>query len=109
MAKFSDKPWGSISESDYASPEAFCAACLIDMNEGGGPKTKDKCKLPIKEPGGAVNKNGMRAAAAALAGARGGVKAPAEMKRTAAKKLMRMMAEAGMEAGDSMKRMAGMG
>ena len=109
MATFSDKPWGSISESDYASPEAFCSACLIDMNEGGGPKTKDKCKLPIKEPGGAVNMNGMRAAAAALAGARGGVNAPAEMKRMAAKKLMRMMGEAKMEPPESMRRMAGMG
>ena len=103
----STKPWGSISESDYATPEAFCAACLIDMNESG-PKSKAKCKLPVKEPGGALNANGMRAAAAALAGARGGVNAPPEMKKMAAKKLARMMAGAGMEAGDSLKRMAGM-
>ena len=104
---FSDKPWGSVSESDYASPEAFCAACLIDMNEGG-VKTKEKCKLPVKEPGGMMNMNAMRAASAALAGARGGVQAPAEMKKKAAGKLARMMREAKMEPGDSLMRMAGM-
>ena len=104
----SDKPWGSITEADYPTPEAFCSACLIDMNEAGGPKSKAKCKLPVKEPGGALNKNGMSAAAAALAGARGGVNAPAEMKKMAAKKLMRMMGSANMEPPESMRRMAGM-
>ena|SRR3990167_547344 len=104
----STKPWGPITEADYASPEAFCSACLIDMNEGSGEKSKAKCKLPVREPGGALNANGMRAAAAALAGARGGVNAPPEMKRAAARKLARMMSAAGMEAGDSLKRMAGM-
>lgn len=106
MATFSDKPWGSVSESDYASPEAFCAACLIDMNEGSGAKVKEKCKLPVKEPGGATNRNALRAASAALAGARGGVQASPEMKKMAAKRLMRMMGEAEMEAGDSLKMMA---
>src|SRR3990167_4984059 len=101
MATFSDKPWGSISEADYRDAEHFCASSLIDMNEGSGAKVKEKCKLPVKEPEGATNRNAMRAASAALAGARGGVQAPPEMKKMAAKKLMRMMMDAKMESGDS--------
>jgi len=71
----SDKPWGSISESDYKDADQFCKACLMDMNEPGKPKTKSACKLPVREPGGALNRNAVHAAAA-LAGARGGVDAP---------------------------------
>ena len=104
----SDKPWGSISEADYPTPESFCAACLIDLNEGDGPKTKEKCKLPIREPGGAVNRNGVHAAAAALAGARGGVSAPASEKAKAARALMRHYGAMDEDAPDSLRRMAGM-
>jgi hypothetical protein len=85
----SEKPWGSIKESDYATPEAFCRACLIDLNDST-PKSKDKCKLPVREPGGALNRNGVHAAAAALAGARGGVQAPVEDKAKAARALIRL-------------------
>src|SRR3972149_547659 len=101
----STKSWGSISESDYATAEEYCSACLIDMNESGQPKTKDKCKLPVKEPrsmGGNPNRNGMLAAQGALVGARGGVEAPAEEKKAAARKLARMMRGHGMEPADSM-------
>lgn len=100
----SDKPWGSISESDYKTPEAYCRACLIDLNTG--EKTKDKCKLPVREPGGALNRNGVHAAAAALAGARGGVSAPPEAKRSAARKLIRLYGELGEEPPDSLRRLA---
>ncbi len=31
----STRPWGPISESDYESAEAFCRACLVDLNEPG--------------------------------------------------------------------------
>ncbi len=103
----SDKPWGQVSESDYKDPESFCAACLIDLNESGKPKTKDKCKLPIREPGGALNRNAVHAAAAALAGARGGVQAPSEEKRKAAKKLMRLYRELKEEPPESLKRLSG--
>jgi len=72
---FSDKPWGAISDSDYRDASHFCSACLIDLNEPGQEKTKANCKLPIKEPGGVYNRNAIHAAAAALAGARGGVQA----------------------------------
>lgn len=103
----SDKSWGSISESDYKDAEAFCKACLIDLNEPGKPKTKTACKLPIREPGGALNRNAVHAAAAALAGARGGVDAPLAEKRKAARKLLSLYAELKEEPPESIKRLAG--
>ncbi|MBI4494432.1 MAG: hypothetical protein HY690_16745 [Chloroflexi bacterium] len=108
MAEVSTKPWGSIGESDYADAADFCSACLIDLNESGAEKTKARCKLPVREPksmGGKLNANGMRAAAAVLAGARGGVDAPPEQKRAAARKLAGMMRSADMEPPESMRRM----
>ena len=102
----SDKPWGSISASDYKDAAAYCDACLIDANEPGKPKTKDACKLPYKEPGGAVNRNGVHAAVAVLAGARGGVQASSADKRKAARKLASLYAEMKETLPDSVKRMA---
>jgi hypothetical protein len=107
MASFTDGSWDG-SASRYSSTAAYCAACLIDLNESGGEKTQSNCKLPVREPGGAYNRNALRAAAAALAGARGGVSAPAEAKRSAARSLLRLMGQAGIEAGDGLRRMAGM-
>ena len=104
---FSNKPWGEISESDYESPEKFCSACLIDLNPPGKKKTKALCKLPVKEPSGVYNRNGIHAAAAALLGARGGVKAPPEEKRKATRKLIRLYREMGEEPPDGLKRLAG--
>lgn len=104
---FSNKPWGSIAESDYRDAEQFCAACLIDLNEPGQEKVKAKCKLPVKEPGGAYNRNAIHAAAAALAGARGGVDAPPEEKRKAARRLIRLYREMDEEPPESLRRMAG--
>lgn len=105
MPTFSDKPWGSISASDYASTEAYCAACMVDMNEGT-PKVQAKCKLPYKEPGGAVNKGALRAIAAVLGGSRGGVDAPAAAKKAAARKTLTLMRQAKMEPGEGLQRMA---
>ena len=103
----SNKPWGLISESDYAGADQFCAACLIDLNPPGQEKTKGNCKLPVKEPGGALNRNGVHAAAAALAGARGGVDAPPGEKRKAARKLVRLYGELNEDPPESIKRLAG--
>ena len=103
----SDKPWGSISESDYKDADQFCKACLMDMNEPGKPKTKDACKLPVREPNGTLNRNAVHAAAAALAGARGGVDAPLAEKRKAARKLLSLYAELKEEPPESIKRLAG--
>src|SRR5580765_1095277 len=83
----SDKPWSMYKASDY-SIEQWHAACLIHQHDGP-PTSKGECKLPIKTPSGAVNKNGVYSAAAALGGARGGVNATPEQKASAAKTLIR--------------------
>jgi hypothetical protein len=103
---FTEKSWDG-SASRYRDTDEYCRACLIDVNPPGEDKTQAKCKLPIKEPDGTYNKNALRAAAAALLGARGGVEAPQDEKRKAARKLLRLMKEAGMEAGESLRRLAG--
>lgn len=103
---FTDKSWDG-SASKYRDTDAYCGACLIDLNEPGADKIQAKCKLPIKEPDGTYNRNALRAAAAALMGARGGVQAPAAEKAKAARKILRLMREAGIEPGESLKRLAG--
>ncbi len=110
MTTISTKPWGNISEADYADPEDFCGACLIDLNEPGKPKSKGACKIPVYEPkamGRALNRNALGAAAAALAGARGGVDAPPAAKKQAARKMMRLYGEAEMPPPASLKALAG--
>lgn len=85
----SNEPWSNFSDSDYSDAGAFCDASLINLNDG--PRsgwTKANCKLRYKEPDGDVNRNGVHAAAAVLAGGRGGVQAPADAKRAAARKLV---------------------
>jgi hypothetical protein len=85
----SERPWGDISESDY-TPQQWRDACLIHLEpaEGQDPLTKSLNKLPVYEPGGALNRGGCHAAASALAGGRGGVDAPAEAKAAAATTLI---------------------
>lgn len=107
--EFSQKAWGPIKESDYETAEEFCAACLIDLNPPGKDKVKSLCKLPVKEPkrlGGKVNWNAVVAAAAALAGARGGVDAPKEDKVRAARKLLQYYKAAGKEPPESLVEIA---
>lgn len=62
--KVSDKPWGQIKESDY-DLEQWHRACLIHLHDGP-PTAKSQCKLPVREPDGTLNRNGVHAAAAAL-------------------------------------------
>ena len=105
---FTNSAWDGDAVESRLEPGAYCSVCLIDMNEGGGEKTKQKCKLPVRaQPGGAYNLNAMTAAAGALAGARGGLNAPAEQKRKAARRLLRLYREAGKEAPAGVKRVAG--
>ena len=59
MANFSDKPWDG-SASRWGTPEAYCSACLIDVNPKGQKKVKDLCHLPVKEPA-AVKRKAARA------------------------------------------------
>jgi hypothetical protein len=76
----SDKPWSTWTKADY-TPQQWRRACIMHVcNE---PDNKSCHKLPIREPGGALNRNGVHAAAGALAGARGGVDAPPAAKAAA--------------------------
>lgn len=84
-----NKPWNGDA-SKYSSASEYCNACLIDNNPPGKDKIEGLCKLPVKEPNGDINSNGVHAAAAALGGARGGVKASPADKKAAAKKLLGM-------------------
>lgn len=104
----SDEPWGNFSDADYADAGALCDASLINLNTG--PRsgwTKGNCKLRIFEPDGDLNRNGMAAAAAVLAGARGGVDAPAAAKGAAARRLLAHYRSADETPPDSLIRMAG--
>jgi len=77
------------------------------LNESGKDKVQSLCKLPYKEPGGAINRNALGAASAALAGARGGLKGvPPAAKKAAARKLRAAYGEAKMDVPDSLKSMA---
>jgi hypothetical protein len=98
VPEVSDQPWSRVTRGEYASAVEFCAACLIDENPVGGPKTKSRCKLPVYEPrqmGGLLNRNAVRAAAARLVATRGGVLAPPTLKRLAAQRLMTLFGQLG--------------
>lgn len=98
----SNRPWGQFSESDYDNAQ-WRRACLIHLADDD---VKANHKLPVREPDGTLNRNGVHAAAAALAGARGGVDAPPEKKRAAARALIRLYRELEEEPPESIVRMA---
>jgi len=105
MAKISERAWGPIAESDYADAGDFCRASLIDLNPKGQEKTKALCKLPVREPrsaGGAVNRNGVHAAAQRI----GQVDAPAAAIRRAASMLVRLYRQLGDEPPESLRELA---
>lgn len=107
-AKPSNKSWSQFKESDYPTANDFCQACLLDNNPAGQEKTKERCRLPIREPNdGPVNLNGLRAAQGALLGSRGGVKLSASQKSQAAKKLVRVMKEYEVEPAEGLVKLAG--
>lgn len=98
-----NKPWDG-SPSRFTD-EQYQRSCLIDR--GGDDPVKQRCSLPVREPNGDVNRNAVHAAAAALAGGRGGVQASAEQKASAARKLIRLYGELDEDPPDSLRRMAG--
>lgn len=100
----SSKPWGAITASDYTDAQ-WSRACLIHRPGPGTAKENDS--LPVYEPDGTLNRNGVFAAAARLAGAGGGVKATPAEKRDAAKRLLSLYREIGAKAPDSIQRLAG--
>lgn len=89
---------------------AYCKCCLIDLNKKGKTKAKILCHLPVRaKPSGPVYKQALRAAAAALMGARRPmVGVSASEKKAAARKLVRLMRQAKMEPGVSILHLAGM-
>lgn len=89
----SERPWSSYSSKDYTR-EQWHAACLIH-NDPSPSAPKSSSKLPIKTPNGVVNRHGVFAAAAVLAGARGGVQASQAQKDAAARKLRKIYEEMG--------------
>lgn len=103
--RVSNKPWGQIKESDY-DLDQWHRACLIHLHDGP-PTSKEQCKLPVREPDGTLNRNGVHAAAGALAGARGGVDAPLEQKRKAARKLISLYRILEEEPPESIRKLAG--
>lgn len=103
MASISNAPWDG-SPSRFDTPEAYCASCLIDLNDGA--KTKSMCMLPVKEPGGAINKNALGPAWGALRGARN-ASIPDREKGPAARKLIGYYQQAGMDVPPEMRTMAG--
>jgi hypothetical protein len=89
----SEKPWSDYTKADY-TPEQWHAACLIHFHDGP-PTSKEECKLPVKTPNGALNRNGVHAAASVLAGGRGGVNAPADKIAAAKRSIVRLYGELG--------------
>lgn len=102
----SSRPWDG-SASRWDTPESYCQSCLVDLNDGSGPKVKSMCHLPVKEPSGAYNRAALGAAAAALAGGRGGgVQIPPAAKKAAARKLAGLYRRFKLDVPDSLARMA---
>ncbi|MGI5233852.1 hypothetical protein [Actinoallomurus sp. CA-142502] len=79
----SDKPWSDFSAADYTI-EQWRAACLIKPDEASD--NKSDYSLPVKEPGGALNRNAVHAAAGAHGV--GAVKGVSAEKKTAAAKAL---------------------
>src|SRR5690242_12711076 len=104
MADITDKPWDG--DAARYQPDEWKRATLLDTGVGARD-SKDRYKLPVREPDGTLNRNALGPATAALAGARGEVQATPAQKRSAAKKLLGLYREAQEEAPASLKRIAG--
>lgn len=73
----SDKPWSDFTQADYTDQQWFDATVL---HTNGDSKAKADNGLPIREPSGTLNRNGVHNAAARF----NQVKAPPEAKAKAA-------------------------
>lgn len=100
----SDTPWGQFSASDY-TPQQWARAALIDT-EQGSPDSKERYKLPVREPSGALNRNAVHAAAARIGQVDG---VSAEKKAAAARQLVSLYREIGETPPDSLTSLAGSG
>lgn len=106
----STTPWSKFSASDYSTVRAYAQASLINLNTGPPSGwTKNNIKLPVYEPNGMLNLNGLKAAADSLAGARGGVDAPHDAKIAAAKRLIALYRQASLTPPQAIRDLAGNG
>ena len=92
----SDKPWSDFTAADY-SDDQWYSACVLHKN--GSSRAKSDNGLPIKEPGGALNRNGVHAAAARF----NQVDAPPEAKASAKRALRGAYSQIGEEPPDVLK------
>lgn len=106
-AAVSSRPWSDFTEADY-SPAQWRRATLLDRGEAAGDvNTKARYGLPVREPDGTLNRNGVHAAAGGHGiGAVKGISP--ELRRSAARALVRLYAQIGDEPPDSLREMAGM-
>lgn len=103
----SNRPWGSTTAADYADADAYCRACLVDLNPNPRERSKDACKLPVREPNGDLNRNAVHAAAAVMAGGRGGVDLGDMSASSVARKLIALYGQLKEEPPESLQRLAG--
>lgn len=73
----SDKPWSDFSQADYSDDQWYRATIL---HRAGDSRTKSDNGLPIREPDGTLNRNGVHAAASRFSSTEG----PADAKAAAA-------------------------
>ena len=92
----SDKPWSDFKESDY-NDDQWYRACVLHKN--GSSKVKSDNGLPIREPSGTLNRNGVHAAASRF----NQVDAPAEAKSKAKAALRGAYKTLGEEVPDNLK------
>lgn len=88
MAAFTDAAWDG-SEGRFTI-EQWKRSTLIDTGEGD-PDTKQRYKLPVREPDGTLNRNAIRNALSRI----GQVDAPAAAKAKAQSRLNALKKQAG--------------
>lgn len=101
-ASVSDKPWSDFTEADY-SIEQWRKACLIGPDSAS--ESKADYKLPVREPSGTLNRNGVHAAASRIGQVSG---VSSEQKQAAAKKLVSLYKQLDEDPPDSLTKLAGM-
>lgn len=95
QAAVSNRPWSDFTQADYTD-EQWRRACVLHR----GGEGKEAHGLPIREPGGALNRNGVHAAA----GRFNQVQAPPDAKKSAANALIRAYGELGEEPPEVLRR-----
>lgn len=103
MVNFSKTPWSNFKDSDYNDDQWKNACLVVDTECLKNSTPKQCCKLPVKEPDGTYNINGIQAAYGALQGSRGGVKITDQQRQTAMNKVKSLYKQAGLNIPSEMK------